>query len=128
SSAEPRPRGVGGRPADRRPPTLFNRAYGKAFFWDGRAATLEEQALKPIENPAEMGSSVAAAVDRLRADAAYKARFAAAFDDGGVKSLEDVVEFYNRGGVVNPHLDPAMRPLDLTKDELRDLVAFLKSL
>jgi cytochrome c peroxidase len=48
--------------------------------------------------------------------------------DGSVKTLEDVVEFYNRGGGANPNLDPAMRPLDLTKDELRDLVAFLRSL
>jgi cytochrome c peroxidase len=32
----------------RRAPTLFNRAFGTSFFWDGRAATLEEQALLPI--------------------------------------------------------------------------------
>jgi cytochrome c peroxidase len=48
--------------------------------------------------------------------------------DGSVKTLEEVVEFYNRGGVANPNLDPAMRPLGLTKDELADLVAFLKAL
>ncbi len=76
------PRGLGGRPLPRRAPTLLNRAYGRAFFWDGRAASLEGQALEPIRNPLEMGSSVEEAVRRLAADADYRARFAAAFDDG----------------------------------------------
>src|SRR5262249_45339425 len=42
SSPDARPRGIGGREAARRAPTLFNRAYGTAFFWDGRAGSLEE--------------------------------------------------------------------------------------
>src|SRR5206468_2616498 len=41
-----------------------------------------EQALRPIENPAEMGSSVAEALRRLAADKEYPAQFKAAFDDG----------------------------------------------
>lgn len=239
-SPEAPPRGIGGRRAARRAPTLFNRAYGKAFFWDGRSASLEEQALEPIANPDEMGSSVADAVARLKADAGYRVRFAATFDDGvsagnlgkalaafervllrgdspvdrfrqrgergalsaaelhglwlyeskgqcwrchsgpnftdegyhntgvgwgsddlgrhrvtkedadrgrfktptlrgvglnapymhdgSLKALADVVEFYNRGGRANPNLDPIVRPLNLTKDELADLVAFLKAL
>jgi cytochrome c peroxidase len=48
--------------------------------------------------------------------------------DGSLKTLEEVVEFYNKGGGANPHLDPAMRPLNLSKGELADLVAFLKAL
>jgi cytochrome c peroxidase len=48
--------------------------------------------------------------------------------DGGVKSLEDVVEFYDRGGAANPHLDPAVKPLGLTAEEKKGLVAFLKTL
>lgn len=48
--------------------------------------------------------------------------------DGSLATLEDVVEFYNRGGGKNPHLDPAVKPLDLTTDERAALVAFLKSL
>jgi cytochrome c peroxidase len=235
-----KPVGIGGRQASRRAPTLFNRAYGTAFFWDGRSASLEDQALEPIANPDEMGSSVAAAVARLKADAGYKERFAAAFDDGvtaanlgkalasfervllrgdssvdkfrergerdaltdaerhglwlyeskgqcwrchagknftdeafhntgvgwggsdlgrhvvtkkeadrgkyktptlrgvkltapymhdgSLKTLEDVVEFYNKGGGANPNLDPVVRPLGLSKEELADLVAFLKAL
>ena len=240
ASPEPRPIGIGGRTAARRAPSLFNRAYGTAFFWDGRAATLEEQALEPIANPDEMGSSVADALTRLKADDGYREQFANAFDDGltaanlgkaiasfervllrgdspidkfrqrgersamtkaelhglwlyeskgqcwqchsgknftdegfhntgvswggtdvgryavtkadadrgkyktptlrgvkltapymhdgSMKSLEEVVEFYNKGGSTNPHLDPAMKPLNLSKEELADLVAFLKAL
>ena len=226
----------------RRAPTLLNRAYGKAFFWDGRTASLEEQALEPIANPAEMGSSVADVLQRLQANAEYRGQFAAAFDDGltgpnlgralagfervllrgdsavdrfranghregmteavrhglwlyeskggcwrchsgpnftdesfhntgvswgrepldlgrwtathnesdrgkfktptlrgvaltapymhdgSLKTLEDVVAFYNDGGRANPQLDARLQPLHLAKDELDDLVLFLKSL
>lgn len=241
ASAEPKPRGIRGQPTTRRAPPLLNRAYGSAFFWDGRASSLEEQALKPIEDPAEMGSTVAAAVERLGANTDYKALFAAAFDDGvtagnlakaiasfervllrggtaidrfrhgehaaltaeerhglwlyeskgrcwkchsgknftdegfhntgvswgkhpadlgrfavtkadadrgkfktpslrgaalcapymhdgSLKTLEDVVNFYNQGGAPNPYRDPAITPLGLSPDEVRALVAFLKAL
>src|SRR5947209_2338748 len=74
--------GVGGRQTSRNAPSLLNRAYGTAFFWDGREATLERQALRPIENPVEMGSTVGAAVGRLRADRDYVATFQRVFPDG----------------------------------------------
>ena len=48
--------------------------------------------------------------------------------NGSFKTLEEVVEFYNRGGGTNPNLDPRIRPLGLSADEMRDLVAFLKAL
>jgi cytochrome c peroxidase len=48
--------------------------------------------------------------------------------DGSLKTLDDVVEFYNKGGGANPHLDPAIKPLGLSKQELADLAAFLKAL
>ena len=62
-------------------PALWNLAWGNAFFWDGRAKSLEEQSLGPIEHPDEMGSKVESAVARLRADAGYVAAFAAAFPE-----------------------------------------------
>jgi cytochrome c peroxidase len=82
SAGEAHPKGIGGRRTARKAPTLFNRAYGAAFFWDGREATLESQALRPIEDPAEMGSRLADVVRRLREHPDYPARFAAAFPDG----------------------------------------------
>jgi len=82
AGTEARPRGIRGQRAARRAPSLLNRAYGTAFFWDGREATLEGQALRPIEDPAEMGSTVAAALDRLRANPSYKSQFETAFSGG----------------------------------------------
>jgi cytochrome c peroxidase len=233
--------GVGGKEGLRNTPSLLNRAYGKAFFWDGREATLEAQALHPINSPLEMGSSTDEAVKRLKADKDYPGQFQAAFadgvsarnlaralasfervllsggtrldrfragdvqaltsserhglwlfesrsgcwrchsganftdeafhntgvswgqkpedlgryaltkqdadrgrfktptlrgllatapymHDGSLARLEDVVAFYNRGGNKNPHLDPAIAPLGLSKDDEKDLVAFLKVL
>src|SRR4051794_33262184 len=50
--------GVFGRTGRRHAPALINRAYGRVFFWDGRAASLEEQVLKPIQDPNEMDLSL----------------------------------------------------------------------
>jgi cytochrome c peroxidase len=48
--------------------------------------------------------------------------------DGSIATLEDVVEFYNGGGVDNPGRSPLLAPLGLTPDERAALVAFLKTL
>lgn len=48
--------------------------------------------------------------------------------DGSLATLQEVVEFYSRGGVVNPNLDPVMRPRDFSEMEKADLVAFLEAL
>ena len=48
--------------------------------------------------------------------------------DGRFKTLEEVVNFYNQGGVKNPHQDPLILPLELTEDEKHDLVQFLRTL
>lgn len=57
--------GVGGRPGRRNAPTLINRGYGRAFFWDARAKSLEEQVIQPIEDPNELGSSLAVTAQRV---------------------------------------------------------------
>lgn len=48
--------------------------------------------------------------------------------DGSFKTLEEVVEHYNKGGIPNPWLDQRMKPLNLSEQEKKDLVAFLKAL
>jgi len=48
--------------------------------------------------------------------------------NGVFGSLRDVVEFYNKGGIPNPLLDPEIRPLGLTRGEMGDIVSFLESL
>jgi cytochrome c peroxidase len=71
--------GIGGQVGTRNTPTLVNRALGRAHFWDGRAGTLEEQALGPIANPAEMNLPIQEAVERLLAVPSYREAFRAAF-------------------------------------------------
>lgn len=48
--------------------------------------------------------------------------------DGSLLTLADVVDFYDRGGVPNPLLDPRIRPLGLSAREKADLLAFLEAL
>ncbi|MGH9721320.1 MAG: hypothetical protein ACRD8O_13995 [Bryobacteraceae bacterium] len=56
------------------------------------------------------------------------ARTAPYMHDGSIESLEDVVEFYVRGGRANPGLDSEIRPLRLSDAEKRALVVFLQGL
>jgi len=241
--ADPRARSVGVRAqrTDRNAPTLLNRALGRAFMWDGRAATLEEQVLQPIENPVEMDLSLEEAIERLAEDADYRAHFEQAFGappsreglahalaafvrrlwlgdspvdrfrsgdrsaltreevagfwlyesrggcwkchtganftdedfhntgvgaadgrpepgragvtgdradagafktptlrglvetgpymhDGSVETLREVVEFYRDGGRTNAHLSPLVGPLELSDEDVGNLVAFLEAL
>ncbi|NRA96924.1 MAG: c-type cytochrome [Planctomycetes bacterium] len=48
--------------------------------------------------------------------------------NGSLKSLQEVVAFYRRGANKNPSLDPRLKPLDLTDEDARNLVAFLRAL
>ena len=57
--------GISGRSGRRNVPSLINRGYGRAFFWDSRAPSLEDQVLQPIEDVNEMGLSTAEAAGRV---------------------------------------------------------------
>ena len=59
------PTGVFGRQGRRNAPAIVNRGYGRLFFWDGRSPTLEEQVLKPIQDPNEMDLALAEASSRV---------------------------------------------------------------
>ena len=234
--------GVFGRRGNRSAPSLVNRGYGRAFFWDGRTSSLEEQVVKPIQDEKELDMKLEEVVARLKAHHEYPTLFQVAFGqevnpddlarglasyvrtilagdapidryldgeqvalsepareglrlfrgkanctachlgptftdeqfhntgiawrdgklldpgrfaltgkeadrgafktptlrevartapymhDGSLATLEEVVEFYNRGGNTNPHLDPELRPLQLTPEEKQALAAFLRSL
>lgn len=76
----PASRGVGGLIGNRNAPTVWNAAFQSVLFWDGRAASLEEQAKGPLVNPREMGMpSLAAVEQRIQSDASYREPFARAF-------------------------------------------------
>lgn len=232
--------GVGQLKGGRNSPTIINSAYNMFQFWDGRAGSLEEQALGPIQNPIEMNMTLDAVVGRLnkvegyrrqfkkvfgspeitseniaKAIAAYErtvlsgdapydryqegdqealspaakrgmdlffgkahcsachtgpnftdnafhnvgigmdadqpdvgrqaisklggdrgsfktptlreiARTAPYMHDGSLKTLEEVVEHYDKGGIANEFLDEEIFPLNLTEQEKQDLITFLK--
>jgi len=86
--SDPRPLSVGeqGRNGRRNAMPLFNLAWKPSFFWDGRAASLREQVLIPIEDHRELNEDLANVVTKLEADPAYKAGFAEAFGGPGISS------------------------------------------
>lgn len=227
--------GVDGKKGGRNSPTVINSAFQPFQFWDGRAKTLEEQALGPIQNPIEMNLSLEAVVAKLNQIEGYKRQFQQVFGtditaegiakaiaayertivscdspydkfkagettalteaaqrglklffnkancsachagpnftdngfhnigltgddegrsaisksigdrgsfktptlreiaksgpymhDGSLKTLEEVVLHYIKGGNPHPQLDEALYPLKLTPEEIADLVTFLK--
>ncbi len=240
--------GINGQKGGRSAPTVINRAYSTRQFWDGRAPSLEAQAVGPIANPIEMTNlksekaAHGAVVSRLKKIDGYRRRFDKVFGsgdftidhvgkaiatfertvlsgnspydryvngdktalnasqargfniffkraacdschlgfnftdgsfenvgigtdkpkpdlgrfvvtgkvsdrasfktptlreiehtgpymhDGRFKTLEQVVEHYDKGGIKNPNLDRRLKPLKLTKQDKKDLVAFLKAL
>jgi len=71
--------GIKGQKGERNAPTVLNAAYHPSQFWDGRAKTLEEQALMPIENPIEMGIKLGDVVAKLNAIEGYRRAFKKAF-------------------------------------------------
>lgn len=71
--------GVFGRQGTRNVPTLVNRGYGASHFWDGRAASLEEQVLEPVQDPNELDLDVATLVARLEQHNSYPELFQSAF-------------------------------------------------
>ncbi len=76
--------GVKGLRGTRNSPTVLNSAYYTTEFWDGRAASLEEQAMGPMHNPVEMGHTLRGVEKRLAADPSYVADFAKAFGEGPI--------------------------------------------
>jgi cytochrome c peroxidase len=221
--------------------TVLDAAYMKFQFWDGRATSLEEQALGPIHNPVEMGDTLPNVIRKLKAIPEYREQFKAVFGtdvtedgiakaiaafertvvsgqspydrylkgdkaalspaaqrglalfagkgrcmlchtdpmlsdqgfhnigvgmdrpdpdlgreevtkdprdrgafktpglrnvaltypymhDGSAKTLAEVMELYDKGGVQNANLDPRMRPVGFTGTEEEDLIAFMESL
>ena len=72
--------GIAGQKGEMNAPSVFNTVFNLAHFWDGRATTLQEQALGPIENPVEMGNRIEDVVAWLKNDVEYLPLFEAAYD------------------------------------------------
>jgi cytochrome c peroxidase len=67
--------GIKGQKGQVNAPTVFNSRYNIAQFWDGRAQSLEQQVLAPVENPLEMGSNWPDVVAKLSQDMFLKKDF-----------------------------------------------------
>ncbi|TWT30452.1 Cytochrome c551 peroxidase precursor [Posidoniimonas corsicana] len=74
--------GIEGLEGERNSPTAANRILSDKQFWDGRAATLEEQAVGPIANPIEMGNTHDACAMCVTGVAGYRMQFERIFPDG----------------------------------------------
>ncbi|MCO5248493.1 MAG: c-type cytochrome [Chitinophagales bacterium] len=104
--------GVEGLPGKRHSMSLLNLAWSKQFFWDGRAATLREQALSPVTDPLEMNSDWNTVVERIQAVPTYREKFKKAFNTEAVTSdlITKAIEQYVKTLVVyNSDFDKAMR-------------------
>jgi cytochrome c peroxidase len=73
------------------------------------------------KNPEDIGAFKTPTLREISRTAPY-------MHDGRFATLEDVVNFYNQGGIKNPHQDNTIIPLELTAEEQHNLVAFLRSL
>ncbi|MBL0199733.1 MAG: c-type cytochrome [Chitinophagaceae bacterium] len=67
--------GIEGKLTKRNTPSVLNMKNRPYYFWDGRASTLEDQSLMPIQNPDEMGLPIEEAVKRLNQSKEYKLLF-----------------------------------------------------
>ena len=89
--------GFKNRKGVRNTPSAMNVLLQKTFFWDGRAKTLEEQALAPIENPSEMNLPVEEALERLQKSKNYNTFFKKIFnDEPGRENLAEAIAAFER--------------------------------
>lgn len=84
--------GIGGQVGTRNSGTIIDSGYMRFQFWDGRAGSLEEQALGPIHNPVEMGETLENVVRKLNAIPGYREEFRRVFgtdvtEDGIAKAI-----------------------------------------
>jgi cytochrome c peroxidase len=93
--ADGKPLSEGMQTGTRNSPALWNVAYNRWFFWDGRADTLWAQALGPLEQPAEMGGSRLAVVHLICGDAALHAAYETVF--GPLPNVVDEARFPRAG-------------------------------
>ena len=120
--------GINGQMGGRNSPVSFNRILSKAQFWDGRAGSLEEQAIGPIANPIEMGNTHQNAVKTLMAIEGYRLQFDEIFEEGTtIQNVGKAIATFERTLVTLPSAYDLYEPvLSLRKafgEDLDDLEA-----
>lgn len=98
--------GIGGAVTGVNSPTVLNSGFNFAQFWDGRAASLEEQIDGPIHHPGEMGSNWQEVLSKLRQVPEYVEAFNGTYDDGiRVQNVKDAIATYERSLVTPSRFD-----------------------
>jgi cytochrome c peroxidase len=124
--------GVSGQTGGRNSPISFNRILSSIQFWDGRAATLEDQAKGPIANPIEMSNTHDAAVNSLKGIEGYRLEFDKIFPGKGITidTVAQAIATFERAIVTGSspadYYEPLMNFQKSFGDDLKDLEAFKK--
>lgn len=121
--------GVAGQTGNRNSPTSFNRILSREQFWDGRADSLEAQAVGPIANPIEMASSHELAVKFVSENQVYRKEFESVFSRApNIDDIGRAIAAFERAIISGPSAYDAYEPLmkmeGAFKDDLADLKAF----
>jgi len=107
---------------------LINLGYNIHFFWDGRAKTLEQQALEPVPNPIEMHQSWPAAVSKLKTKQFYSDAFFQVFKTREFDSthvVKALAQFIRSMISYNSRMDKRLRnEINLTPSELNGFVIY----
>lgn len=89
--------GVGGGIGGRQSPTVYNTGFNHVQFWDGRARSLEEQAIGPIHNPVEMAETHEHVVAKLGKIKGYQQEFRAVFGtEVNLQGIAEAIAAYER--------------------------------
>ncbi len=127
----PRSIGIGGAGGDINAPTVLNSGLNFRQFWDGRAATLEEQIDGPVQNPKEMGAVWPELIVRLVQDEAYRRDFSAIYPAGiQPATVKDAIATFERSLITpNSKFDRFLRGEKdaLSGDEYAGYTLFKKS-
>lgn len=120
--------GVRGQEGNRNSPVSFNRIVSKAQFWDGRAASLEDQAVGPIANPIEMANTHETCISTLKEIPGYTLQFNKIFEDGvNIDNVGKAIAAFERAVVTGPAAYDYYQPLvtfeKVYRDDLEDLEA-----
>ncbi|MDZ4848183.1 MAG: cytochrome c peroxidase [Pirellulaceae bacterium] len=118
--------GVGGQTGNRNSPVSFNRILSKAQFWDGRAASLEAQAVGPMANAIEMGNTHDAVVKFVASNQGYQIQFEKIFNAApNINNVGRALATFERTLVTGPSpfdfYDPVRKLNDAFADEIADL-------
>ena len=116
--------GIRGQAGGRNSPVSYNRILSGAQFWDGRADSLEAQAVGPIANPIEMGFTHEGVVERLKTIPVYERQFKKIFGGVSIDAVGKAIASFERAIVTGPSpydYGEQLRPFaDLDADDLEE--------